>query len=274
MLNPAPQHAASGDAPSCEMTVDGTAYRASGHGDPLILVHGVGLCKDVWEPQIAAFQDTHQVIAYDMFGHGGSRLAAADAGLEHFVAQLADLLDALQIESAHIAGHSMGALVALGFALAHPHRVRRLAAINAVYDRSPEQRASVLERAAEIERVGPQSAASRAIARWFGDEPDAAAIPAVERVRTWLRDADPVGYAKAYRIFATGDHAHVGRLPTLSMPVLYLTGDLDPNSTPEMSRRMASETPKGRAMSLPDERHMMCLVSAEKVNPVLREFFR
>jgi len=56
------------------------------------------------------------------------------------------------------------------------------------------------------------------------------------------------------------------------MPILYLTGDLDLNSSPAMSRRMAAETPGGQALSLPDERHMMALVSPEKVNAALRDF--
>lgn len=250
----------------------GTAFRDAGRGLPIVFIHGVGLRKEVWEPQIAAFAGSRRVIAYDMLGHGGSSLGPDDTGLETFVGQLARLLDDLGIGTADIVGHSMGALVALGFALAHPLRVRRLVALNAVYDRSGEQRAAVTERAREIERVGPQSAAGRAISRWFGDHPAAELAGRVDMVKHWLEHADPIGYARAYRIFATGDRIHVGRLGTLRMPVLYLTGDLDPNSSPAMSRRMASETPDGRAISLPGERHMMALVSPDAVNDVLRDF--
>ncbi|QCG90119.1 alpha/beta fold hydrolase [Azospirillum sp. TSH100] len=257
-----------------------TAYRdvwqgdgqGEGRGAPLVFIHGVGLCKEVWEPQIAAFAGTRRVIVYDMLGHGASGLEAVDGGLDAFVAQLARLLDDLGIDAADIVGHSMGALVALGFAVAHPERVRRLVALNAVYDRTDEQRTAVLARAAEIDRVGPHSAADRALGRWFGDAPAPDLVPKVEMVRDWLENADPVGYARAYRIFASGDRAHVGRLATLTMPVLYLTGDLDLNSSPAMSRRMAMETPNGHALSLSDERHMMALVSPDRVNAVLRDF--
>jgi pimeloyl-ACP methyl ester carboxylesterase len=249
-----------------------TSFCDIGQGQPIVFIHGVGLCKDVWEPQIAAFAASHRVIVYDMLGHGDSDLGPPDTGLDGYVAQLAQLLDNLAIDKADIVGHSMGALVALGFALAQPHRVRRLVALNAVYDRPADQRAAVMERAAEIDRVGPRSAADRAISRWFGEPLSAEPTQQIKRVKTWLENADPVGYARAYRIFASSDCVYVGRLSTLTMPVLYLTGELDLNSSPAMSRRMASETPGGKAVSLSGERHMMALVSPERVNTVLREF--
>ena len=56
------------------------------------------------------------------------------------------------------------------------------------------------------------------------------------------------------------------------MPALFVTGQLDPNSTPEMSRRMAEEAPRGQALVVADERHMMPFVAPEKINPLLRDF--
>lgn len=256
-----------------------TAFRTTGpteagnaEAPPLLFIHGVGLRKEVWDPQIAAFARNRRVIAYDMLGHGGSGLGNGDMGLDAFVAQAADLLAALGITRADVVGHSMGALVALGLALAHPDRINRLVALNAVYQRTTDQRAAVLERAAEIERVGPRAAADRAVARWFGDTPPPALRPLATQVREWLENADPVGYARAYRIFASSDAIHAGRLPTLAMPVLYLTGELDANSSPAMSDRMAAETPQGRARILPGERHMMAMVSPDAVNTALRAF--
>ncbi len=254
-----------------------TAYRQSGPDEaddrpPLLFIHGVGLRKEVWAPQAAAFADHRRVVAYDMLGHGGSGLGDGAGGLNAFVAQAARLLDDLDIARADVVGHSMGALVALGLALAHPGRLNRLVAMNAVYQRTIEQRTAVLDRAAEIERVGPRAAADRAVARWFGEEPDTTLRPLAAQVRDWLENADPLGYARAYRIFASSDAVHAGQLPSLAMPVLYLTGELDANSSPAMSERMAAETPRGRARILPGERHMMAMVSPDAVNAALRDF--
>ena len=119
-------------------TVGGTSYIERGAGEALVLIHGVGLNADAWEPQIEAFALTHRVIAPDMFGHGGSVPAPEGATLDDFVQQVRRLLDDLSISSANVVGHSMGGLVAMGLAIAKPQRVKRVAVLNSVYERSPE----------------------------------------------------------------------------------------------------------------------------------------
>ena len=54
------------------------AYRDEGAGDPVVLIHGVGLQSAAWVPQIAALSRAYRVVAVDMPGHGGS--AALPAG--------------------------------------------------------------------------------------------------------------------------------------------------------------------------------------------------
>jgi pimeloyl-ACP methyl ester carboxylesterase len=165
----------------------------------------------------------------------------------------------------------MGALVALEFALRRPERVRGVAALNGVYCRTPEQRAAVERRAHALE--GGSGSPEETIARWFGDPVPPALIHQAESARKHLRSADPVGYARAYRLFAVSDEAHRGRLEGLAVPALFMTGELDPNSTPAMSRAMAAAAPNGRCEVLPGERHMMPMTAPEAVNARLRAFF-
>ena len=93
------------------------------------------------------------------------------------------------------------------------------------------------------------------------------------KVRTWLEQNSTRGYTMAYKIFATSDKIFLNKLAKLSMPVLYLTGDNDKNSTPAMSRQMAQLTPHGSSFSITDEAHIMAYLAADKVNPVLEKFF-
>lgn len=250
-----------------------TAYQEAGPkaGELILFVHGVGLNADVWAPQMAAFGTAQRAIAYDMWGHGGSDLPSESAGLADYVGQLHGLLEALEIEQISVVGHSMGALVAIGFALAHPERVRRLVALNAVYDRAPESRAAALARAEALEREGGAATTDQALARWFGVGSQSAER---EQVRRWLESVDPKGYARAYRVFATSDDAFTGRLGDLAMPALFATGEYDPHSTPEMSRLMAMQAPRGAVQVLAGERHMAAFVSPAKVNAMVAEFLR
>src|SRR5476649_650627 len=121
---------------------DGTAYSVAGEGPALVLIHGVGMNRSVWAPQVDALQLCFRVVSYDMLGHGASRLPAVSPTLDEYAGQLAALLDHLQIDAAHVVGHSMGSLIALEFALQYPQRVASVAALNAVYDRTPTQRAA------------------------------------------------------------------------------------------------------------------------------------
>lgn len=253
-------------------TVDGTAFSVHGSGEPLVLVHGVGMGKEIWTPQIAAFSQDYQVIVYDMLGHGGSALPAADVSLRDYANQLAGLLDHLGIASANVVGHSMGALVALEFALAYPQRVLRVAALNAVFMRSAAQRAAVLARAAALAHTGVSATVDSTLDRWFGQPVPAELEQSASMVKHFLHTVNPQGYARTYQLFASSDAVHAEGLPSLAMPALFMTGECDPNSSPEMSRAMATLAPQGQLDIVAAERHMMNVTASDRVNRRLRIF--
>ncbi|MGU7775945.1 alpha/beta fold hydrolase [Burkholderia sp. MR1-5-21] len=260
--------------------VGGTGYsvypRTGGEVDAdcetVVLIHGVGMNRSVWIPQIDVLTERYRVVAYDMLGHGESALPQAVPTLGEYARQLEQLLDLLGIGVVHVAGHSMGALVALEFALTRPARTASVIALNAVYDRTPEQRAAVMHRAATLDDTSSDKGVDSTLARWFGDPVPVHLTEVAMHVRTLLLSVDPVGYARTYQLFACSDDAHVGRLARLAMPALFLTGERDPNSSPAMSLAMAAAVPDGRAEVIASERHMMNVTDPERVNERLLAF--
>lgn len=250
-----------------------TRYGRAGRGEPLVLLHGLGMTSSIWAPQVAALRDAYDVVTPDMLGHGGSSLPPADPALADYADQLVSLLDALRIPAAHIAGHSMGALIALEFALTHPGRILSVAALNGVYCRTAEQKAAALRRAAALETDEAPSPGDT-LARWFGDPVPVALTRQAEIARGMLESVDPVGYARTYRLFAGADEQHRGKLEQLAVPALFMTGECDPNSTPDMSRAMAAAAPRGQLAILPGERHMMTMTAPLEVAERLRAFHR
>ncbi|MBN3758232.1 alpha/beta fold hydrolase [Paraburkholderia sp. Tr-20389] len=240
--------------------------------ETVVLIHGVGMNQSVWAPQIDALTAAYQVVAYDMLGHGASALPTPAPTLDEYASQLEALLDSMQIERAHVVGHSMGALVALEFALAHPQRTLSVAALNAVYDRTPAQREAVMTRAATLGDAPAVAGVDATLSRWFGDPVPGHLTQAAQAVRDLLLSVDPIGYARTYRLFASSDDAHVGRLAALAVPALFLTGECDPNSSPSMSRAMAEAAPLGRAEVLSNARHMMNVTDPARVNQRLLAF--
>lgn len=139
---------------NAELTPAGTSYLATGQGQPVVLIHGVGLNKEMWGGQIVGLATQYRVIAYDMLGHGASPRPASGTGLLGYAEQLLELLDHLQLPLASVIGFSMGGLVARAFALHHPERLKSLVVLNSVFNRSEEQRAGVIARTAQAAEHG------------------------------------------------------------------------------------------------------------------------
>ena len=228
--------------------------------------------KNVWAPQVNNLSADFDVLVFDMWGHGESELPNRKLGLQDYTEQLTDLLAELKIESAHVVGHSMGALIALDFALTHWQTCNSVSALNAVFMRSPDQSAAVQKRSQELAAGGVAVNLEETLQRWFG-EPGEHHVEAANLARELLLDVNPMGYAAAYEVFAASDSVHAGELSGLKVPALFFTADGDPNSTSAMSKAMLDLAPNGSAQVLAGHRHMMTLTAPDEVSESLRTFF-
>lgn len=254
--------------------VGATAFGVGGKGEAIVLAHGVGMTREIWTPQAARLARSFKVVTYDLLGHGDSDLPAEQATLQTYADQLRTLLGHLGIAAANVVGHSMGALVALEFALAHPARTLRVAALNAVFQRTPEQRAAVESRAADLKAGSPTETVGPTLQRWFGNPVPPELHDAAALTERLLRAANPVGYARTYQLFARSDRVHTERLPGLAVPALFLTGEDDSNSSPSMSMAMARLVPNARVQVIPGARHMMNVTHPQQVTEALLEFLK
>lgn len=253
-------------------TSDGTAWSRCGSGPSIVLLHGVGMNKSVWAPEVNLLCKNFDVLIYDMWGHGESDLPNHELNLTDYTKQLAVLLAELGVDSAVVAGHSMGALIALDFAINNPNICNGVCALNAVFNRSTEQSTAVKKRAADLAAGGVSVNLAETLERWFG-QPGTHEFPEAEALaRELLLEVNPKGYEAAYSVFATSDKAHLNSLPNLSAPSLFFTADGDPNSTPEMSIAMAALARNGSSKVLIGHRHMMTLTAPIEVSATLATF--
>ena len=236
-----------------------TGHGKALRGEPLVLIHGVGMRAEAWGPQMGL---AGRVIAVDMPGHGGTSALPDGALLTDYVDWAARAMALLGLASANVAGHSMGALIALGLAVRHPARVRRVALLNGVHRRDAA-RSAVVARAKAISDGDVDL--ETPLNRWF--QPDQAAVRA--DVAGWLSGVDRAGYAAAYRAFSLGDATFADDLGRISCPALFLTGADDPNSTADMARGMAASTPLGQFVVIDHHRHMVNLTAPDLVNAAL-----
>lgn len=102
--------------------------RSGGAGPTLVLTHGfAGPSSSGWPPVIEEFKRRYDLVLYDVRAHGKTTVPdPATVTVPQFAADLAALLDALDIERAHIGGVSMGGIISAQFACDYPERLRSL----------------------------------------------------------------------------------------------------------------------------------------------------
>ena len=153
-------------------------YEASGPADAPVIVfaHSIGTDHSIFDAQVAALGDRYRTIRYDLRGHGRSAAFDRPVTIADLAADQAALLDALGVAKAHVAGLSIGGMVAQAFAARSPERVRSLALIATSAHLPPAQ--FWHDRAALVRTSSIGAAADLVLPRWF-TEPYRARHPEV-----------------------------------------------------------------------------------------------
>lgn len=113
--------------PKVELPGTELHYERSGEGEPLLLIQGMSGNHLAWgRPFLSLLECDFEVIRFDNRGIGLSRPVTEAFSIAEMAADTAALLEALEIESAHLLGISMGGMIAQELALAHPGRLRSL----------------------------------------------------------------------------------------------------------------------------------------------------
>lgn len=207
----------------------------SGDRGTIVLLHGFASEKDVWLRFIGHLPDGFRVIALDLPGHGDStRDRALDYDVPSMTRAVAQALDFLAPESVHLAGSSLGGMVATLYAAGHPRRVRTLAlyAAAGVYPPEPSEFQRRLDAGENPLVVRDGEDFDELIALVFHNKPlmPWPVRPAIERYAV----ARAAFNEKMWNDLWVGHQTLDAELPGVSMPVLLVWGDrdrvLDPSS--------------------------------------------
>src|SRR5262249_20415407 len=110
-----------------------TRFIEAGVGEPILMLHGMGVSNSAnsFDPIIPELARNHRVLALDQLGFGkGIREVVEGPTFELILEHVRQFLDALQIDAAHVVGHSMGGWMAARLAYQSPDRVRKLVLIS------------------------------------------------------------------------------------------------------------------------------------------------
>jgi pimeloyl-ACP methyl ester carboxylesterase len=204
----------------------------------LVLLHGIGSNAHSFGALMRALPTSIDVIAWNAPGYGHSDpLTVASPQPRDYAAVLAQLLDALQLRSIVLAGHSLGALFAASFAAGHPDRVSALALISPALGYGVKPGAplppAVQGRIDEIRKLGPSAFAARRASRLVHDaEHRPQVVVAVEEA---MSSVNPEGYVQAARALGGGDL--LADAVRVYAPALVAVGARDVVTPPANARR-------------------------------------
>ena len=254
------------------ITAAGTAYELRGQGPAVVLVHGMGLNRAMWQWLLPALTPRFQVLSFDLIGHGESADPAGPPDLQTFAAQIIELLDACGLTRCAVVGFSLGGMIARRFAIDHPNRMSALAILHSAHDRSAAERAAIGRRVETVRQSGPAATVDAALARWFTDDFRTRHPEMMDLVRRWVTANRKEVYAPIYRVLAEGDAEIADPIAEIRCPTLVMTGAEDFGNSPDMAQRMASAIPGARIAILPGLRHMALAEDPTTFNAPLVSF--
>jgi pimeloyl-ACP methyl ester carboxylesterase len=254
----------------------------AGTGDPVVAVHGLGATKASLLPTVAALADSFRVIAVDLPGFGDSeKPLGAPYDARFFAHSVIALLDALELDRAHLVGNSLGGRVALEVALHAPSRVHLLGLLAPSMAWRKERPWAKLLRLVPPE-LGAIQPAPRAIVEAIVDRtvPGAAegwaAAGVDEFMRSYLtRRGRAAFYAAARQIYLEepdGENGFWTRLKTLQPPALWVWGRRDTLVPLAFARHVTDALPDSEHLEL-DCGHVPQLERPRETHAALRRFF-
>ncbi|HEY2632345.1 MAG TPA: alpha/beta hydrolase [Solirubrobacteraceae bacterium] len=250
------------------------SYERTGDGPPLLLIMGMSGTKHHWgEALLSDLRRDFELIAYDHRDCGDSTRTGESFTIADLASDAAGLLEALEIDSAHVMGISMGGMVAQELALAHPERIQSFT-LGCTYCGGEGSRLSdeaVLRRLAEGMSSGDREQAIRTawevnVSPSFASRDDVYA--------TFLQNGLRYGVAVPVimeQMRAITGHDTSTRLPDLNLPTLVIHGTLDQMLPVENGHMIAGLIPESRLEIFEGVGHLFFWEDPQRTAELVRE---
>jgi pimeloyl-ACP methyl ester carboxylesterase len=255
------------------------AYTTAGSGDQAVVFIHAGIAdRTMWADQVPAFAEHFTTVTYDMRGFGESEMVDEPYSSR---ADLATLLDVLDIDGTHVVGCSMGGAAALQFAVQYPDRTKSLVLVNSgAPGFEPEGghfefpqwgRAVAAFEAGDFEQV-----AELDVEMWVDGpyrEPDQ--VPAATRDAVRTMDLPALRNESRRDEFEDGLDPPVGiRLAEITCPTLVVLGELDMPDMSAYAEHLATGIAGARLVSIPDVAHLPNMEKPAEFNDLILSFLK
>jgi len=251
-------------------------YEVHGQGDPLVLIMGLRRNVEWWYRQLPALSQRFQVIAFDNRGAGRSDKPVMEYSMGLFAEDTAGLMEALDIQDAHILGISMGGYIAQELALNYPAKVKSLilGCTGCGGDRAVIMSPERMEKFTANKGLKPEEILRKDMDIYFSDDyVDQYPEKIEEFIEISMRYYQPAN--AFFRQFdACQRHDTGDRLNQLSLPTLIMTGDDDPLVPPQNSHVLKELIGDAELSVFSGGRHCFFIEYADQFNQKTVDFFK
>jgi pimeloyl-ACP methyl ester carboxylesterase len=250
------------------------AYTREGTGPPVLLIQGAGVVGNGWRPQIDSLSGRFDLIAFDNRGIGGSELRGR-LTVEGMARDALAVMDAEGIDRFHVAGHSLGGLIAQELALAAPSRVRSLALLcTFAHGRQGAVMSWGMLATALRMRIGSRAMRRRAFLELVMPAGYLASVnhaALAEQLRPLFgRDLADSPNITFKQVAAMARYDAFARLPDLPrVPTLVVSAAHDRIARPAFGRELAAGITGARFVEIADAGHGVTIQCAEQINDLL-----
>jgi 3-oxoadipate enol-lactonase len=245
-----------------------------GEGPDVLLIGGLGDTVESWQFQLDGLADRYRLTAFDNRGAGRTAMPEGPTTVGAMADDAADLLRALGIPAAHVAGFSGGSIISQELALRHPGVVRSLVLQSTWLTLDPYFR-----RWGEFVRWLIEAApGEREYLEWFfldiytpRAHNDGTVDAFIEEVLAFPHKQAP---DDILRFLDAIINREAGDLSEISAPALVLAGSLDPSARPELGREVADRIPGARFEVMEGEAHQPFQEVPDEWNARVDAFWR
>jgi pimeloyl-ACP methyl ester carboxylesterase len=248
-------------------------YEIQGTGPPVLLIAGFACDHTIWSPVASRVSRQYRVIVFDNRGVGQTSFPDASTSIRQMANDATGLLDALDLGPVHVAGHSMGGMVAQELALAHPTRVQSCTLVSSCA-RLDARGKAIIESWGDLPRLVDTVTATRLILPWiytgaFFERPGA-----VQQLLELIvaNPYPPTAEAVYAQSRATSAHDTSGRLNAISCPVQVVVGREDVLLPVAYSEELVRGIPGAGLLILEQTGHGLLIESPDAVASALLGF--
>jgi pimeloyl-ACP methyl ester carboxylesterase len=248
------------------------AYKITGTGDTILLVHGFCESKEMWKTFVEQLAKKYRVITLDLPGFGESRMNFKQPSMSDLARSIAETLNLHKVQQFIFIGHSLGGYIGLEFASQNPHKLKGLGLFHSsAFADTEEKKANRTKSIEFIREHGSEQYVKNLFGDLFAESNKAKLAETIEDLTEKAKKIEPEYIART--LVAMRERIdYTNTLSDLACPVLLIAGEEDSAVPLDFSKKQSALPQKPSSHVLPNVGHMGMFEAPEETLKMIEDF--